>query len=53
MSERGNAEIIESEGKVCVCVRGGAHVCLFGGMLDDRRAGDEQREKIRRRETKG
>lgn len=51
MSERGNAEIIESEGKVCVCVRGGTHVCvLFGGMLDDRWAGDEKREKIRCRE---
>lgn len=54
MSERGNAEIIESEGKVCVCVRGGVHVCacvcLFGGMLDDRWAGDEEREKIRCRE---
>ena len=38
MSERGNIEIIESEGKVCV------FICLFEGMLHDRWATDEQKK---------
>lgn len=44
MSERGNAEIIESEGKcVCMCVCG----CVFEGMLHDRWVTDEeQRNKM-------